>query len=127
MRLQYHISSRLYFLEAMEFLIILSMFTWKKISSVPTMVKNNQHIICSNNGCEIKYLLSHACFSDNMQSAECATGTEVTIAGDVYSFGIVILEIILRRRPTDDMFKDGLNIVRFVEMNFPDRVLHVTP
>jgi len=60
-----------------------------------------------------------------MQSAECATGTEVTIAGDVYSFGIVILEIILRRRPTDDMFKDGLNIVKFVETNFPESILRI--
>nr|TKV99574.1 hypothetical protein SEVIR_8G052700v2 [Setaria viridis] len=55
---------------------------------------------------------------------ECATGREVTIAGDVYSFGIVLLEIFLRKRPTDDMFKDGLNIVRFVEMN-PDRILKI--
>lgn len=67
----------------------------------------------------------HACFSDNIQSAECATGREVTIAGDVYSFGIVILEIILRKRPTDDMFKDGLNIVKFVEMNFPESILRI--
>ncbi|CAD6254485.1 unnamed protein product [Miscanthus lutarioriparius] len=56
---------------------------------------------------------------------ECATSTEVTIAGDVYSFGIVILEIILRRRPTDDMFKDGLNIVKFVETNFPESILRI--
>nr|TKV99571.1 hypothetical protein SEVIR_8G052500v2 [Setaria viridis] len=29
------------------------------------------------------------------------------------------------KRPTDDMFKDRLNIVRFVEMNFPDRILQI--
>uniref|UniRef100_A0A0E0MG58 Protein kinase domain-containing protein n=1 Tax=Oryza punctata TaxID=4537 RepID=A0A0E0MG58_ORYPU len=28
-------------------------------------------------------------------------------------------------RPTDDLFKDGLNIVRYVEMNFPDRISHI--
>ncbi|KAF8711090.1 hypothetical protein HU200_029096 [Digitaria exilis] len=53
---------------------------------------------------------------------ECATGRDVTAAGDVYSFGIVLLEVFLRKRPTDDMFKDGMNIVRYVEMNFPGRI-----
>lgn len=58
-------------------------------------------------------------------STECATGREVTVAGDVYSFGIIIFEIILRKRPTDDIFKDGLNIVKFVEMNFPESILKI--
>ncbi|XP_062183372.1 receptor kinase-like protein Xa21 isoform X2 [Phragmites australis] len=56
---------------------------------------------------------------------ECATGSEISSAGDVYSFGIVLLEIFLRKMPTDDMFKDGLNIARFVEMNFPDRISQI--
>jgi hypothetical protein len=60
-----------------------------------------------------------------VQSTECAAGGEVSTAGDVYSFGIILLELFIRKRPTDGMFKDGLNIVRFVEMNFPDRVLHI--
>jgi len=53
---------------------------------------------------------------------ECATGGAVSSAGDVYSFGIVLLEIFLRRRPTDDMFNGGMNITKFVEMNFPDMI-----
>lgn len=60
-----------------------------------------------------------------MRSAECAAGGEVSTAGDVYSFGIILLEIFLRKRPTDGMFKDGLDIVRFVEMNFPDTILQI--
>ncbi|CAD6343467.1 unnamed protein product [Miscanthus lutarioriparius] len=53
---------------------------------------------------------------------ECAAGRAVSSAGDVYSFGIVLLEIFLRRRPTDDMFNGEMNITKFVEMNFPDRI-----
>ncbi|XP_052136888.1 probable LRR receptor-like serine/threonine-protein kinase At3g47570 [Oryza glaberrima] len=53
---------------------------------------------------------------------EYAAGAEVSTYGDVFSFGVVLLEIFLRKKPTDDMFKDGLDIVKFVEVNFPDRL-----
>ncbi|CAL4992362.1 unnamed protein product [Urochloa decumbens] len=56
---------------------------------------------------------------------EYATSGDVSSAGDVYSFGIVLLEIILRKRPTDDMFRDGLDIARYVGLNFPNSILHV--
>ncbi|KQJ89212.2 hypothetical protein BRADI_4g24431v3, partial [Brachypodium distachyon] len=56
---------------------------------------------------------------------ECATGGQVSRASDVYSFGIILLEIFLWKRPIDDMFKDGLNIAKFVEMNFPARIAQI--
>ncbi|CAL4968248.1 unnamed protein product [Urochloa decumbens] len=43
--------------------------------------------------------------------------------GDVYSFGIVLLEMLIGKRPTDSMFGDDLSIVTFVERNFPDQLL----
>ncbi|KAM0871551.1 hypothetical protein ACQ4PT_039319 [Festuca glaucescens] len=52
-------------------------------------------------------------------------GGQVSTATDVYSFGVVLLEIFLRRRPTDDMFKDGLSIVKFTEISFPDRIMEI--
>ncbi|CAM0878479.1 unnamed protein product [Alopecurus aequalis] len=52
-------------------------------------------------------------------------GGHVSTAADVYSFGVVLLEIFLRRMPTDDMFKDGLTIVKFTEINFPDKVMEI--
>ena len=52
-------------------------------------------------------------------SLQWATGGEVSVAGDVYSYGIILFETFLRKRPTEDMFKDGLSIANFVEMNFP--------
>ncbi|KAF2950720.1 hypothetical protein DAI22_01g207764 [Oryza sativa Japonica Group] len=49
----------------------------------------------------------------------------VSTAGDVYSFGVVLLEMITGKRPTDPMFTDGLDIINFVESNFPDKILHI--
>ena len=46
-------------------------------------------------------------------------GCKISVEGDIYSYGIILLEIITGRRPTDDMFKDGVNIRNFVESSLP--------
>jgi len=46
----------------------------------------------------------------------------VSTCGDVYSYGILLLEMITGKRPTDDMFKDGLNLHSYVRMSLPDFV-----
>uniref|UniRef100_A0A0E0F307 Receptor kinase-like protein Xa21 n=1 Tax=Oryza meridionalis TaxID=40149 RepID=A0A0E0F307_9ORYZ len=56
---------------------------------------------------------------------ECAEGGQVSTASDVFSFGVILLELFIRRRPTDDMFKDGLTIAKHVEVNFPDSILEI--
>ena len=45
--------------------------------------------------------------------------------GDVYSFGILILEMLSGRRPTDEMFKDGQNLRNFVAISFPNNLLQI--
>ncbi|XP_037489264.1 receptor kinase-like protein Xa21 [Triticum dicoccoides] len=54
---------------------------------------------------------------------EYAGGSYLSTSGDVYSFGIVLLEMLTGRRPTDPMFCEGLDIVNFVKRNFPDQIL----
>ena len=52
-------------------------------------------------------------------------GSKVSSQGDLYSFGILILEILTGRRPTDGMFKDGQNIHDYVKMAFPNNLLQI--
>lgn len=56
---------------------------------------------------------------------EYAGGSYLSTSGDVYSFGIVLLELLTGKRPTDPMFCNGLTIVDFVKRNFPDQILHI--
>ncbi|WVZ74620.1 hypothetical protein U9M48_022781 [Paspalum notatum var. saurae] len=53
---------------------------------------------------------------------EYGQSVHVSTSGDVYSFGIVLLEMLVGKRPTDSMFGDELSIVCFAETNFPDQM-----
>ncbi|KAJ1265497.1 hypothetical protein BS78_08G080500 [Paspalum vaginatum] len=56
---------------------------------------------------------------------EYATGGHISTAGDVYSFGILLLEMITGKRPTDKMFMEGMDIVDFVQRHFPDQIMQI--
>ncbi|KAK2427377.1 putative LRR receptor serine/threonine-protein kinase [Trifolium repens] len=53
---------------------------------------------------------------------EYGMGSEVSTCGDMYSFGILMLEMLTGRRPTDEIFRDGQNLHNFVAISFPDNL-----
>ncbi|GLJ20720.1 hypothetical protein SUGI_0377440 [Cryptomeria japonica] len=52
-------------------------------------------------------------------------GGRVSTKGDVYSYGILLLELLTRRKPMDNMFVEGINLCKWVGMNFPNKIREV--
>lgn len=54
---------------------------------------------------------------------EYGLGSEVSTNGDVYSYGILLLELVTAKKPTDVMFEGDLNLHNFARTAFPDHVM----
>ncbi|KAJ9128942.1 hypothetical protein P3X46_034299 [Hevea brasiliensis] len=56
---------------------------------------------------------------------EYGAGSNVTTYGDVYSFGILLLEMFTGKRPTHEVFTDGLDLHNYVKTKLPGQVIQV--
>ncbi|XP_059070520.1 receptor-like serine/threonine-protein kinase At1g78530 [Cryptomeria japonica] len=56
---------------------------------------------------------------------EYGMGGKNSIRGDVYSYGILLLKLLTRRRPTDNMFVEGINLPKWASMDFPNKITEV--
>lgn len=52
-------------------------------------------------------------------------GHEVWTQGDVYSYGILLLEMFTAKRPTDKLFQGSSNLRNFVEAALPAQALEI--
>nr|BAD25047.1 hypothetical protein [Oryza sativa Japonica Group] len=52
-------------------------------------------------------------------------GNEVSILGDIYSYGILLLEMFTGKRPTGTEFKEALSLHNYVKMALPDNVIDI--
>lgn len=60
-----------------------------------------------------------------MSLTEYGMGSKVSLEGDIYSYGILLLEMFTGKRPIDDMFKDGLDLHNFVKMSLPEQISEI--
>ncbi|KAJ4782814.1 receptor-like protein kinase 2 [Rhynchospora pubera] len=56
---------------------------------------------------------------------EYGMGGQASVQGDVYSYGILLLEMFTGVRPTDERFIDGSSIHNHVAMSVPDQVMDI--
>ncbi|XP_058762504.1 probable LRR receptor-like serine/threonine-protein kinase At3g47570 [Vicia villosa] len=56
---------------------------------------------------------------------EYGMGYEMSTCGDMYSYGILVLEILTGKRPTDEDFEDGQNLHDYVANSFPDNLIKI--
>ncbi|KAG5551667.1 hypothetical protein RHGRI_009925 [Rhododendron griersonianum] len=56
---------------------------------------------------------------------EYGLGSEMSTSADVYSYGILLLEMITRKRPTDKLFGADLNLHNFASIALPQRVMEI--
>ena len=54
-------------------------------------------------------------------NAEYGMREEISTKGDVYSFGVLLLEMITGSSPTEQKFTDGTNLHSFVDRAFPKK------
>ncbi|KAA8539596.1 hypothetical protein F0562_026288 [Nyssa sinensis] len=114
-------------------------------ANLKTLIENPQTIFLaekSKNRCTMAssflfgWLRKKREFSDQNQSGlirrrgtigyaapEYSLGSEVSRKGDVYSYGILLLEMMTGKKPTDPMFEDGLNQDSFAAVALPGIIL----
>nr|GEX93475.1 leucine-rich repeat protein [Tanacetum cinerariifolium] len=54
---------------------------------------------------------------------EYGIGSEMTSCEDIYSFGILLLEVMTGKNPTDGVFNEGLSLHKYAYMALPDHVI----
>ncbi|XP_039170617.1 probable LRR receptor-like serine/threonine-protein kinase At3g47570 [Eucalyptus grandis] len=64
--------------------------------------------------------------SAGLRGTEYANESQVSREGDVYSYGVLLLEMFTGLSPTSNMFRDNLNLHNYVAEALPQRAVEIT-
>ncbi|KAL6639535.1 hypothetical protein ACP70R_023265 [Stipagrostis hirtigluma subsp. patula] len=78
----------------------------------------SKHAVNSNSSIGIRGSIGYV-------APEYGEGLAVSTYGDVYSFGITLIEMFTAKSPTDNIFRDGLSLHYFAEAALPDKVMEI--
>lgn len=53
---------------------------------------------------------------------EYGMGCKISTGGDVYGFGVLLLEMLTAKRPTDTLFGNDLSLHKYVDLAFPNKI-----
>lgn len=56
---------------------------------------------------------------------EYGMGSESSTNGDIFSYGVLLMEILTGRRPTDASINDARGLPKFVETAYPNKLLEI--
>ncbi|KAI7979253.1 putative LRR receptor-like serine/threonine-protein kinase [Camellia lanceoleosa] len=56
---------------------------------------------------------------------EYGMGGEVSTQGDMYSYGVLLLEMFTGKRPTNNMFMGNVNLHSYIKMRLPEQVMQI--
>ncbi|VAH53142.1 unnamed protein product [Triticum turgidum subsp. durum] len=79
----------------------------------------------TNEGMQTSYSSTGIRGSIGYVAPEYGEGSAVSTPGDIYSLGILLLEMFTGRSPTEGTFRDSLDLHKFVEDALPDRTLEI--
>nr|GMD90097.1 probable LRR receptor-like serine/threonine-protein kinase At3g47570 [Ipomoea batatas] len=75
---------------------------------------------------EIQFLVHMEELEINVnQQSEYGMGSDLSTCGDMYSYGILLLEIFTGKSPTCDIFNNGLTLHNYIKMAIPEQVIEI--
>ena len=60
-----------------------------------------------------------------LNATEYGAGNMVSTHGDIYSYGVLSLEMVTGKRPTDNTFEQGLSLRKYVDMALNSGVMDI--
>ncbi|XP_010525796.1 PREDICTED: putative leucine-rich repeat receptor-like serine/threonine-protein kinase At2g24130 [Tarenaya hassleriana] len=89
---------------------------------ISRLVKGIEETVSADDSVSFSSTDGLLCGSVGYIAPEYGMGKRASIHGDVYSFGVLLLEIVTRRRPTDVMVNEGSSLHEFMKSHYPHKL-----